>query len=388
MKPESILLVSNYYPPERGAAPNRIQMLATALANQGYGVEVVCPLPNYPAGRVMDGFRGKLYSKSTEGSVTVHRLWLWPSKSSNKFIRLISMLSFSKSLAIFFILRRIPATVFVQYSPVFVGTTAVFWSWIFRKKIVLNVSDLWPLAGLEMGLLDRGFYYSLLERMELFCYKKAGLILGQSEEILTHVSKRTPLKTTLLYRNIPDFEPPAISERVTHGPIKIVYAGLLGVAQGLSEIFKHTNIPPHIEFHIYGDGPDLAQLETPKNLQLIFHGTVTRELLHKELVHFDIAFIPLANRIYGSVPSKIFEYARLGLPLLYMAGGEGGDLVRTHNLGWVLPVGDNATFEAFLNQLQWDGLQKFPKKTVQLNAKKAFDFEKQFETLLVALTKI
>lgn len=388
MGPNSILLVSNYYPPEQGAAPNRVHVLAEALSKKGYDVHIVCPMPNYPTGTVFTGFRGKLYLKRKEANCTVHRLWLWPSKSKNKFVRLLSMLTFSKSLSIFFFLKRVPKKVFVQYSPVFVGFTAVFWSWVFRKKVILNVSDLWPLAGLEMGLMQKGLYYSLLEKMEVFCYKKAALLLGQSEEILTHVSKHKITAPIVLYRNFPNFE---VSDPLAHTPnqpIKIVYAGLLGVAQGLSEILEYITIPKQIEFHIYGDGPDLERIERLQNLQIIFHGSVSRGMLHKELVHYDIAFVPLAKRIYGSVPSKIFEYARLGLPLLYMAGGEGGTIVSEHNLGWVVAVQDYKAFSTFLKHLNFQKLQNFPKQSVQQRAVEAFDFKKQFETILLKIESL
>ncbi|MDX1463025.1 MAG: glycosyltransferase family 4 protein [Marinirhabdus sp.] len=384
-KQPSILLVSNYFPPERGAAPNRIQVLAKALHQRGYTVEVVCPLPNYPTGRVFSEFKGKLYSNRVENQITVHRLWLWPSKSSNKFIRLLSMLSFSFALKLFFIFKRTPKLVVVQYSPVFVGFTAMLLSTILGKKKILNVSDLWPLAGLEMGLLKRGFYYSILERMERYCYKKADLIIGQSQEILSHIASfnvDTPLQ---LYRNFPDFNPPSLVPSKNDSTIKIVYAGLLGVAQGLSTILDHIDFPKNVELHIYGEGPDTKRLVNPKNLQIVYHGSVSRALLHQQLGNYDLAFIPLVKRIYGSVPSKIFEYSRMGLPLLYMAGGEGAALVNEHRLGWVIEVQDYAGLEQFLKGLTRSTLEEFSKVEVQSRAIQAFDFNAQFQDFIDTL---
>jgi glycosyltransferase involved in cell wall biosynthesis len=62
--------------------------------------------------------------------------------------------------------------------------------------------------------------------------------------------------------------------------------------------------------------------------------------LHEKLKTFDIAIVPLKTRIYGSVPSKIFEYGSLGFPILYFGGGEGETIVEENNLGWVAKVGD------------------------------------------------
>jgi glycosyltransferase involved in cell wall biosynthesis len=65
-----------------------------------------------------------------------------------------------------------------------------------------------------------------------------------------------------------------------------------------------------------------------------------RTELHQQLKSFDVAIVPLKTRIYGSVPSKIFEYGSLGFPILYFGGGEGETIVIENNLGWVAAVGD------------------------------------------------
>ncbi len=378
MSAKEILLVTNYFPPEKGAASNRMYSLAKALQDSGFIVHIVCPKPNYPTGQIFEGYKDGFYKKTTEDNLITHRLWLWASNSSNKFLRLLSMLSFSFSLSLFFLFRKNPKTIFIQYSPVFVGFTAVFWSWLFRKKRILNVSDLWPLAGLEMGLLQKGLYYSILERMERFCYRKSSLIVGQSEEILSHVNEhcKTP---TFLYRNIPDFIPPTIMKKPIEKPIKLVYAGLLGLAQGLAEICHKLKLPDNIELHIYGSGPEAGIISDIKKKNIIYHGEVDRNELHEALQQYDIAFIPLTNRIYGSVPSKIFEYTRLGLPVAYFAGGEGGYLVEKHQLGWNIPVSNFDALQDFIISLDVEKVRNFPKEDVMRNAIKTFNFKEQFK---------
>jgi len=382
-----ILLITNYFPPEKGAAPNRMHALASNLTKANYNVHVVCPMPNYPKGAIFKGFEGSVYKKETGLAGTIHRLWLWPSNSDNMFLRLLSMVSFSVSLSLFFLFKKSPKKVFIQYSPVFVGFTAVFWSWIFGKKRVLNVSDLWPLAGLEMGLLKKGLYYSVLEWMERFCYKKSHLVVGQSEEILAHVKTKcnTPI---FLYRNIPDFPPPSNTETSLEKPITLVYAGLLGVAQGLVEICTKIELPKYIELHIYGAGPEEEEILKINKETIFYHGEVERSELHKTLQQYDIAFIPLTNRIYGSVPSKLFEYTRLGLPVAYFAGGEGGDLVKKHQLGWNIHVSDFKAFQHFISELSLQKLETFKKGKVQKKAIEAFDFQKQFDKFKKAINKL
>ncbi|MDX1461528.1 MAG: hypothetical protein R3359_00610, partial [Marinirhabdus sp.] len=110
--------------------------------------------------------------------------------------------------------------------------------------------------------------------------------------------------------------------------------------------------------------------------------------VHQQLGNYDLAFIPLAQRIYGSVPSKIFEYSRMGLPLLYMAGGEGADLVNKHRLGWVIEVKNYAGLEQFLKGLNRSKLAEFSKMEVQSRAIQAFDFDAQFQEFIDTLQKL
>ncbi len=362
--------------------------LASALAENEYKVSIICPFPNYPTGVVFEDYKGKIYSRTFENNLTVYRLWVWPSNSQNKFVRLLSMFSFSISLALFFVLKKIPDKVLVQYSPVFVGFTAVFWAWIFRKKVILNISDLWPLAGLEMGLLKKGGYYSALQQIERFCYRRASLLMGQSEEILTYAKSLGIEKPHFLYRNFPRFEPTKIIENSDPNKITLVYAGLLGIAQGIHTICTKIKFPKNVFFHIYGAGPEVDAIKRLENAQIIYHGEVSRQQLHRDLISYDIAFIPLIKRIYGSVPSKIFEYTRLGLPVLYVAGGEGENIVTATRLGWTLPVNDLEQFQFFIDGLSSEKLREFPKDSIQQNAMNAFNFDEQFERFLEKLIRL
>ncbi len=388
-KSKEILFITNYFPPEKGAASNRVFSMVEGFSENNYKVTVVCPLPNYPQGKVFKNYRGKLYKNTEESFGKLYRLWLWPTKSSNKFIRLFSMLSFSFSLTLFLLFKKTPKLVFIQYSPVFVGFTSVFWAKKLGKKLILNVSDLWPLAGLEMGLLNKGFYYNILTKMERFCYKKSNLILGQSEEILNHIRKNKINSPLFLYRNYPDFNPPNISEIKTEKTeIKFVYAGLLGVAQGLLKICREIRFSEKVSLHIYGTGPEAEKIKNLNKPHIYYYGEIERAQLHKELQKYDIGFVPLTNRIYGSVPSKIFELSRLGLPLLYFAGGEGENVVSENKLGWVLPVNDIKKLQFFINEFSSIKLKEFPKVVVQKNAVESFHFKQQFLKLIMQIEEL
>lgn len=379
-----ILIITSYFPPETGAASNRIFHLAQGLEKGNFNVSVITPLPNYPKGKIFKEYKGKFKITSTENNISIHRLWIYASNSKNKLLRLFAMLSYSFSLVWFFIWNKIPNKVIVQSPPLLVAYTCMFLLRRKKRKLILNVSDLWPIAGLELGAFKKNFSYKMLERIEYFNYKKADLVLGQSEEILNHVASLCPNKNTFLYRNYPDFKPPKIESFTTGYKIKLVYAGLLGVAQGVYKLCQNIDYT-NIEFHIYGAGAEQTQIEAfiseNESLPIFYHGEISRKLLHKELLKYDLTIIPLLNRIYGSVPSKIFEYARLGLPMVYFGGGEGETIVRNYNLGWVAKAGNYNDLNAKLSELKKEDLNLKLKNKIKTAAEINFDFEKQLSSL-------
>ena len=112
-----ILIISNYYPPEKGAAANRIEQLAKKLHEKNYSVTVVCPLGNYPEGKLFPEYKGKFSLTENKDSITVKRLWIYPSISKNLFIRLLSVLSFTLSLFFYLSFKKTPNKVIVQSPP-------------------------------------------------------------------------------------------------------------------------------------------------------------------------------------------------------------------------------------------------------------------------------
>ena len=389
---KDILIITSYFPPEIGAASNRIFHLAEGLQQRGFKVSVITPLPNYPTGKIFKEYKGKFNQTSIENSIKIHRLWIFASNSKNKLLRLVSMFSYSFSLIWFFAFHKIPKTVIVQSPPLLVAFTSMLFLNKKSRKLILNVSDLWPMAGLELGAFKKNFSYKILEKIERFNYNKANFILGQSEEILTHIKSIFLHKETFLYRNYPSFIP---SEIDVYKPpvekIKLVYAGLLGIAQGVYKLCEKLDYSI-IALHIYGAGAEKEKIEglikSNQNLPITFHGELTRKELHKELLQYDIAIIPLLKRIYGSVPSKIFEYSKLGVPILYFGGGEGETIIKTHDLGWIARAGDYNNLNKVLNQLKTINFDLGQRQRIRETATINFDLEIQFNNLADKLKTI
>ena len=85
---KSALILTQYYPPEPGAPQIRLRALARELSRLGVKVEVLTGMPNYPMGRIFDGYRGKLWMAEEIDGIKVRRVWLFPAAGRGSLKRL------------------------------------------------------------------------------------------------------------------------------------------------------------------------------------------------------------------------------------------------------------------------------------------------------------
>jgi glycosyltransferase involved in cell wall biosynthesis len=348
-----ITIICNSYPPEKGAAPTRINNLAKMLRARGHDVEVITCMPNYPMGRIFPSFRGKLIQNEKDNDIKVKRLWLYPSNSKNPLKRIASMFSYTFSLY-FFALPKLffqrPDMVIVSSPPFLSAYAGIVIARIIGSKAVLNVSDLWPLSALELGAIKQGFVYRCAEVVEKRMYKLSDAYIGQSDEILEHIKDtlKKP-KKEFLYRNLQETSP-YIHKPRPEGKKKIVYAGLLGIAQGVYDICRNIDFSSlNVEFHIYGDGNEKEKIlkliaEFP-NRGIFYHNSIPSSEMPRMLSDYHATLVPLKTDLPGAVPSKIFMAMANAIPVFFAGGGEGARIVKEGKIGWVSQPSDFAALE-------------------------------------------
>ena len=75
-------------------------------------------------------------------------------------------------------------------------------------------------------------------RIERFLYRKATACQGQSKEIVDYIKRYEPGKASFLYRNLQHRFVLPNQTPSSRKPFRIVYAGLLGVAQNILELIE------------------------------------------------------------------------------------------------------------------------------------------------------
>lgn len=341
-----ILILTQYYPPETGAAQNRLHAIATGLIEKGFDVEVLTAMPNYPKMKIFEGYRRRCFKKEQMDGIIVKRSWIYVKNSKSIFHRLLNYFSFVFT-SLFTGLFRTGKFDFilVESPPLFLGISAYMLSRLKSAKLIFNVSDLWPESAEKLGLIKSRFLLGLSTRLEEFMYRKSWLISGQTKGIVESILSRFPDKQVHWLPNGADLDfyvPEKFDDKkwrsesgFTSDDFLVFYGGILGHAQGL-EIILHAaqKLGDHksIKFIIMGSGPrrdillkmaDEIQLD---NVQ--FFDAIPKSFMPAVLASVNISVIPLKKLelFKGAIPSKIFESLAMKKPVLLGVEGEAKNL--------------------------------------------------------------
>src|SRR6266566_775993 len=374
-----ILFLTQYYPPETGAAQIRLSDLARRLARLGHYVTVLTAVPNYPAGEIFAEFRGNLVRETTEDGVRVLRTWIYATKSKQFLFRIANYLSFTLISAAVG-LAKIPEQdfVIVESPPLFLGVSGLLLSRMKNARLVMNISDLWPESAVALGILREGPLLKLATHLEESLYRKSVFVTGQTEGIVESVRRRFPGKAVILLPNgvspenfLSDGVRRETGRRVRQelgfdGHFVVGYAGLHGLAQGLETLLQAAKLlqeTKKILFAFFGDGPEkekLVHFSQENRLDNVrFFPPRPAARMPEIFAAFDAAVVPLRRHTLfrGARPSKLLEAMGAGVPVIVSIEGEAQAMVEKAQAGICIePENPHAMAEAILKLCNNAGL--------------------------------
>lgn len=340
-----ILLLTQWFDPEpafKGLA------FARELAAHGHDVEVVTGFPNYPGGRVYPGYRVRLLQRETFGAVRVLRVPLYPSHDRSRVGRGLNYLSFAASAsAIGGMLATAPDVIYAYHPPATIGLPAAVIGWLRRAPIVLDVQDLWPDTLTATGMVTSPRALALVGRLCTWSYGRAARVVVLSPGFRSALEERgvPAAKLRVIYNWCDESalaaappDPARARELGFEGRFNIVFAGTMGLAQGLDAVLGAAERcqvrRPDVQFVFVGGGVDRERLERVAaekrlaNVRFLARLAPDRiggvlGLAEGLLVH--VRDHPLF-RI--TIPSKTQAYLCAGRPIVMAMRGDAADLVR------------------------------------------------------------
>ena len=167
-----ILFLTDNFPPEFNAPASRTYAHCKEWVEQGADVTVITGAPNFPKGKVFEGYKNKLRQEEWIDGIRVIRVWTYIAANEGFIKRIVDYNSFMIS-AIFAGLF-IKTDLIIATSPQFFTAIAGRWlSILKRKKWIMEVRDIWPESIKAVGAMKSNFIMRYFEYLERRMYKTA-----------------------------------------------------------------------------------------------------------------------------------------------------------------------------------------------------------------------
>lgn len=366
--PGSFLVVTQYYPPERGAAQTRLSALSRELRRRGADVEVLTALPNYPVGKIFEGWSRRPVQVADEDGVRVVRVWLYASMGSG-ILRMVNYASFGLMSLVGLVRTRPARWTVVEYPTLFGALPAATWCRLRGRKVVINVADLWVDAIVDLGALSDGFAVRVLRRLERWMLTRATAVTAVTDGVRQAlIDKGVDPERICWLPNGADaemFSPgspdPEVDEILGLGPEDhlFLYAGTQGYVHGLEPILDAAEAlrGEPVRFVFVGGGSERPQLEASAKARhlddVTFVDPVAPEEIGRYLRRATAALASVRDiELFKSVRSaKMFPAMASAKPVLYAGSDEGAALVAATGAGLVVPHGDVDALVAAVRRL-------------------------------------
>lgn len=344
-----ILIISQYHPPEMGAAASRWSDYASILSKQGHSVTVVSEIPNYPSGIIPNEYKKKWFVKEKDPTNTysIIRTAVWANSRKTNIQRIGFYLSFMISSALLGLKLNKFDLMIISSPPLFVGLSGVLISRIKKVPMVFDIRDRWPESAKQLGEIKSHNIIRIAEIIEKSIYKHSSGLLLAVPGFINYLSNEFPFTSSKIIANLMNGVSQSFIEDITKAKIKkdklftVLYSGNIGLAQELKTVILSAlflkDYP--IDFQIIGDGVQKELLEKMVNDNKLenvqFIDPIPRKDLVAHIRSSSVCLVPLKKSalFLNAIPSKLLEYMACGKPVIVGIQGEIENLVQTSEAG-------------------------------------------------------
>ena len=403
----NLLVVTQYFWPEKFL----INELVKDLQAKGHEITVYTGTPNYPEGKVFNGYCKFCWSTENFDGIKVLRVPLITRGKGGSVRLALNYFSFVlfSCVSVPFLVRENYDAIFVfEPSPISVCLPAILIKKSRKIPIVLWVQDLWPESLSATGAIKSNFIIEMVRKLVKYIYQNCNLILVQSRAFTPSIKDKGisgakisyfPNSAEKLYKPIEKKCVEKIDKEIPAG-FRVVFAGNIGAAQSIDTIVDAALLLKEytdIQWVIIGDGRKKEWLENQVQKNRLDNTVylLGQKPISEMPYYFSAADILLVtlkrDPIFSlTIPSKIQSYLACGKPIVASIDGESARIIEESRAGVSVPA-ENAE-ELSHAVIKMYELQKSELDEMGKNGRRYFEenFESnklisQLENLLQAL---
>jgi colanic acid biosynthesis glycosyl transferase WcaI len=327
-----VTILTNYFPPEGGSGSRLVGSFARYLVEQGDSVEVHCPYPSYHPSRsdVPGGVR-ICRRGAPLPAILPHRL----RRGLEHLVRPLLLASAG---------GQRPDVVYVWLPPPALLPAAALVGRRLNCPVVMHVQDLFPFNAQDTGVLRSSTLADTLERMVRPFYRTAREVVVHAPSAASYFAGLgVPCRHLHNWVDVPPGppDPPKLSV-----PFHVVFAGVMGLAQGLHSILEaatQLRDDRRFQFTLAGDGARRNEIEETVAQRQLTNVTLQPMLQSDAYLRLvadaDLFLVSLAPMVrYPVIPSKIGDAMAAGRPILAaLPEGDAAELILSSGAGVVVP---------------------------------------------------
>lgn len=376
-----ILVVTQYFWPEEF----RINDICKGLKEAGHEVEVLTGLPNYPEGKIYEGFSWLKKGVKEHDEIKIMRVPIIPRGKNSSLMLGLNYLSFmiNASLKALTLTRGKYDRIFVyQVSPITSAIPAILLSKLKNIPSYIYIQDLWPETLYSIININNKKLRNIMKKICNKIYNSFDKLLIASRGYENILLNEGIIKEKFEYfpQWAEEFYSEVSGEKIKKDDFIVTFAGNIGKAQSVNTIIEAANLAKNInniKWQIIGDGSEFENIkEIVKGYSLEntvkLLGRKPAKDMPKYFSNSDGLIVTLKNEeiLRVTLPAKIQSYMAAGKPILASISGEGNKVIIESGCGLVCEAED---YEAlYENVIKLYNMSEKDRQNIGINGKMFF----------------
>ncbi|MEP9373755.1 glycosyltransferase family 4 protein [Mesorhizobium sp. KR1-2] len=350
-----VLFLTDNFPPEVNAPASRTFEHCREWVKAGHRVTVITCAPNFPQGRVFEGYHNRLLAREAMDGIEVVRVWSYIAANEGIVRRTLDYVSFMVTATLASLRVRRPDVVIATSPQFFTACAGYLASRLRRAPFIFELRDLWPESIRAVGAMRQSLILDWLEKLELFLYRKAKIIIPVTNAFKRNLVARgiQPAKIHVVTNgaDLSLFRPREKDGELAEmlgltGKFVAGYIGTHGLAHALETLLETTRLlqeegQDDIHLLFLGNGASKTALRARavelKLTNVTFLDTVPKADVVRYWSVLDASVIHLRriDLFTTVIPSKLFECMAMGIPVLHGVPGESAEIVEGGRVGLI-----------------------------------------------------
>ena len=403
MNKKKLLVVSQHYYPENF----RINDIVSGFVEDGYEVDVLCGMPNYPDGEWFPGYSGQGPKYEEINGVRVFRSGEIRRKGNTNFRIFLNNISWPLTARsrILKMKGNYEAVFCYNSSPVIMSFPAIVASRKYKVPLIIYVIDIWPENLYSVLNINSSLLKKIAVGISNWHYNRADKLIAMSESLKNRLRQRIKDSKKPIFvvpQHAEDFYAVPCNDADLHAAFSektvILFAGNFSPAQNIEGVVRSV-VKAHRkgfeDIHLLLVGSGMSQTSIEKTIQeesaeklVTLWGRVEASDIPRLTTLADATIVSLVadEDLNLTVPAKVASSMAAGKPIIASIDGEGAAALQAAECGYVAPAGDE---EALCNCLiEFERQSQQTREQMGRNAKEFYEKHYSRKTAITELEQI